>query len=189
MIERLEIKPVTAPIRGSIRPPGSKSITNRALICAALADGVSTLTGALDSEDTRVMIESLERLGIHIRSDHERQMFRVHGSGGMIPAAEAELYIANSGTSVRFLTALVALGHGQYRLDGTSRMRERPIQDLLEALAQLGVEAKSEAGTGCPPVVVEARGLRGGQASVRGDVSSQFLSGLLMAAPYADASG
>ncbi len=132
------------------------------------------------------MIKSLERLGIHIESDDEWQSLRVHGSGGIIPAAEADLYIANSGTSVRFLTGLVALGHGRYRLDGTPRMRERPIQDLLEALAQLGVEAKSEAGTGCPPVVVESRGLRGGRTSVRGDVSSQFLSGLLLTAPYAE---
>jgi 3-phosphoshikimate 1-carboxyvinyltransferase len=184
--DRIEIKPVDGPFRGAIRPPGSKSITNRALVCAALADGVTTLTGALDSEDTRVMIESLARLGIHIESDDGRQTLRIHGCGGTIPAAEADLYIANSGTSVRFLTALVALGHGRYRLDGTARMCERPIQDLLDSLSALGVVARSEAGNGCPPVVVEARGLRGGRASVRGDVSSQFLSGLLMAAPYAE---
>jgi 3-phosphoshikimate 1-carboxyvinyltransferase len=184
VIERLEIKPVDGPFRGAIRPPGSKSITNRALVCAALADGVTILTGALDSEDTRVMIESLARLGIHI--EHDGQTLRVHGCGGTIPAADADLYIANSGTSVRFLTALVALGHGRYRLDGTARMRERPIQDLLDSLSALGVAARSEAGNGCPPVVVEASGLRGGRTSVRGDVSSQFLSGLLMAAPYAE---
>jgi 3-phosphoshikimate 1-carboxyvinyltransferase len=186
MVESLEITPAPGPVHGTIRPPGSKSITNRALVCAALADGVSTLSGALDSDDTRVMIDSLERLGIHTKSDAARRMLRVHGCGGRIPNAKADLYIANSGTSVRFLTALVALGHGTYRLDGTRRMRERPIQDLLNGLAQLGVDAVSETGNGCPPVVVRADGLQGGAARVRGNISSQFLSGLLLAAPYAD---
>jgi len=184
--ESLEITPARGPIRGTIRPPGSKSITNRALVCAALADGVSTLKGALDSEDTRVMIDSLGRLGMRVESADDGRTLTVHGCGGDIPADRAELYIANSGTSVRFLTALVALGHGSYRLDGTPRMRERPIQDLLDGLSQLGVDAKSETASGCPPVVVNADGLRGGTARVRGDISSQFLSGLLLAAPYAD---
>jgi 3-phosphoshikimate 1-carboxyvinyltransferase len=183
--ESLEITPARGPIRGTIRPPGSKSITNRALVCAALADGVSTLTGALDSEDTRVMIDSVGRLNIPVKSSDKGRTLTVHGCGGDIPADRADLYIANSGTSVRFLTALTALGHGTYRLDGTRRMRERPIQDLLDGLAQLGVRAESETASGCPPVVVHANGLRGGAARVRGDVSSQFLSGLLLAAPYA----
>jgi 3-phosphoshikimate 1-carboxyvinyltransferase len=186
MGDSLEMIPAYRPIRGTIRPPGSKSITNRALVCAALADGVSTLTGALDSEDTRVMIDSLERLGIRVERADGGQTLRVHGCDGRIPARNAELYIANSGTSVRFLTSLVALGQGTYRLDGAPRMRERPIQDLLDGLAQLGVEAISENGNGRPPVVIRATGLRGGAANVRGDVSSQFLSGLLLAAPYAD---
>lgn len=185
MRESLEILPARGPIRGTIRPPGSKSITNRALVCAALANGVSTLTGALDSEDTRVMIDSLSRLGIRVESADLGRTLTVDGCGGGIPAGRAELYIANSGTSVRFLTALAALGHGTYRLDGTPRMRERPIQDLLDGLAQLGVRAESENASGCPPVVVHADGLRGGMAHVRGDISSQFLSGLLLAAPYA----
>jgi 3-phosphoshikimate 1-carboxyvinyltransferase len=184
--DRLEIQVARRPVRGAIRPPGSKSITNRALVCAALAEGVSTLTGALDSEDTRVMIESLARLGIRVEAADERSTLKVHGCGGRIPVDRAELYIANSGTSVRFLTALVSLGHGTYRLDGTPRMRERPIQDLLAGLAQLGVNAVSETASGCPPVIIRADGLRGGAARVRGDVSSQFVSGLLLAGPYAD---
>jgi 3-phosphoshikimate 1-carboxyvinyltransferase len=182
--ESLEITPATHPICGSIRPPGSKSITNRALVCAALADGVSTLAGTLDSEDTRVMIDSLGRLGIRVETADDGRTLAVHGCGGRIPADRADLYIANSGTSVRFLTALAALGHGKFRLDGTPRMRERPIQDLLDGLAQLGVRAESETASGCPPVVVHADGLRGGTARIRGDVSSQFLSGLLLAATY-----
>jgi 3-phosphoshikimate 1-carboxyvinyltransferase len=194
MNDSIEISPATKPVRGTIRPPGSKSITNRALICAALADGASTLTGALDSEDTQVMIESLRRLGITIEETEPRpsgsgtatgKTLDVTGCGGKVPAAEADLYIANSGTSVRFLTGLAALGHGRFRLEGTTRMHERPIADLLEGLADLGVQLNSENGNGCPPVVVHAAGIRGGKAKVRGDVSSQFLNGLLMVAPYA----
>ena len=168
-----------------MRPPGSKSITNRALVCAALADGISTLRGSLDSEDTQVMIAALRQLGISIKTDGPRETLSIVGCAGRLPASAGDLFVANSGTTVRFLTALVALGKGRYRLDGTPRMRERPIRDLLDALAQLGVDAKSEADTGCPPVVIEAAGLAGGRSTVRGDVSSQFLSGLLMAAPYA----
>jgi 3-phosphoshikimate 1-carboxyvinyltransferase len=173
-----------------MRPPGSKSITNRALICAALAKGESLLTGALDSEDTRVMLDSLAKLGLAVKPDLEQpdpaqRQIRIRGCGGKIPAKSAELYIANSGTSVRFLTAMVAVGEGVFTLDGTARMRERPIADLLASLKALGVAAESQRGTGCPPVVVTARGLPGGTARVRGNVSSQFLSGLLMAAPYA----
>jgi 3-phosphoshikimate 1-carboxyvinyltransferase len=182
--DTIEIEP-TGPIRGSIRPPGSKSITNRALVCAALADGDSTLIGALDSEDTRVMIDALRKLGLVVDHDLGARAMRVVGSGGRWPASEADLYVANSGTTMRFLTAMVALGHGTYRLDGTPRMRERPIQDLLDALGELGADVQSEAQNGCPPVVVRAHGLPGGRATVAGSISSQFLSGLLMAAPCA----
>ena len=144
------------------------------------------LTGALDSEDTRVMIEALRQLGIAIEHDPAAATVRVVGCGGRLPVEQADLYVANSGTTVRFLTAMLALGHGTYRLDGTPRMRERPIFDLLDALRQLGGDAISEPDNGCPPVVVRARGLSGGTATVGGNVSSQFLSGLLMAAPYAN---
>lgn len=186
MSDEIEILP-SGPVRGAIRPPGSKSITNRALVCAALAAGRSTLTGALDSEDTRVMIESLGRLGLEVEHDRDAATVRVAGCAGRLPSGGAELYVANSGTTVRFLTAMVTLGQGSFRLDGTPRMRERPIQDLLDALAQLGGKARSETGDGCPPVVVEAAGLPGGRATVAGNISSQFLSGLLLAAPCAAA--
>ena len=179
-METREIRP-SGTLRATIRPPGSKSITNRALVCAALADGPSTLSGALASDDTRVMIEGLRQLGIAVAEGGAQ----VAGCGGRLNAAAADLWVGNSGTTLRFLTAVTAVGHGTFRLDGTGRMRERPVQDLLDALGQLGVEARSEQGTGCPPVVVRAAGLRGGRAEVAGSVSSQFLSGLLMAAPYA----
>jgi 3-phosphoshikimate 1-carboxyvinyltransferase len=185
MSESLEIKPVSGPIRGRIRPPGSKSITNRALVCAALADGVSTLTGALDSEDTRVMVDGLGNFGIEVESRDAGRILVVHGAGGKIPALEAELFCGNSGTTIRFLTAMATLGHGSFRLDGVERMRERPIGDLLAALNQLGGNSASEKGNKCPPVVVHANGLPGGTATVRGDISSQYLSGVLMTAPCA----
>ena len=134
-METLEIHPVARPLDAVIRPPGSKSLTNRALIVAALAEGPSELRGALDSEDTRVMIDGLRRLGIAIergfrsRADSDRRLRR-----SLAGDTSADLFVANSGTTIRFLTALAALGHGTYRLDGTARMRERPIQDLLDAL-------------------------------------------------------
>jgi 3-phosphoshikimate 1-carboxyvinyltransferase len=182
----IEIRPITLPLDASIRPPGSKSLTNRALVCAALAEGTSILRGVLDSDDTRVMVEALRRLGISVAEHHDPQSLRVTGCGGKIPATSADLYVANSGTTIRFLTALVSLGHGTYRLHGTPRMHERPIKDLLDALQRLSVRAESEMGTGCPPVIVRANGLRLEKASIRGDVSSQFLSGLLLAAPCAE---
>lgn len=185
MSDPLEIIPVSGPIHTRIRPPGSKSITNRALVCAALADGVSTLNGALDSEDTQVMIDGLRRLGVAVESRDAGRTLVVHGEGGRVPAPNADLFCANSGTTIRFLTALATLGSGQYRLDGVERMRERPIGDLIDALRQLGAEITSESANDCPPVLVQARGLLGGTARIRGNISSQYLSALLMAAPCA----
>jgi 3-phosphoshikimate 1-carboxyvinyltransferase len=182
--DSITIRP-RGPLCGSIRPPGSKSITNRALVCAALAKGKSRLSGALDSEDTRVMIDSLQRLGVAIASDHASHAIHVRGAGGPVAAGDVELFVGNSGTTIRFLTALATLGRGRIRLDGVERMRQRPIGDLLDALNALGADVASERGDGCPPVVVTARGLRGGAATVKGGISSQFLSALLMAAPLA----
>jgi 3-phosphoshikimate 1-carboxyvinyltransferase len=184
MPAKIEIRPA-GPLRATIRPPGSKSITNRALVCAALAEGDSKLTGALDSEDTRVMLESLRLLGLTPMHDWQTATIRIGGCGGCLPVGDANLFVANSGTTLRFLTAVVAIGRGAFRLDGSPRMRERPVQDLLDALRQLGADATSELGSGCPPVVVRAAGLPGGRAVVAGNISSQFLSGLLLAAPYA----
>lgn len=181
----LEIFPVEGPVSGTIQPPGSKSITNRALIIAALAEGESLLRGTLASEDTHVMLESLRRLGISWTSsgDHE---ITIQGCGGNIPVDQAELWLENSGTSIRFLTALCALGHGSYRLDGNQRMRERPIQDLVTGLKQLQIGIQCELDNACPPVIVRSSGIPGGQIQVAGNLSSQYLSALLMVAPYAD---
>ncbi len=178
------VTPVTGPLDARIRPPGSKSITNRALVCAALAAGKSRLSGVLRSDDTRVMIDGLAAVGIEV-VELDPTTLEVTGSGGLIPAIEAELDIGNSGTTIRFLTAMLTLGHGAFRLDGVPRMRERPIGDLAEALGALGARVVCESPGGCPPVTVHANGLPGGAARVRGDISSQFLSGLLMAAPCA----
>jgi 3-phosphoshikimate 1-carboxyvinyltransferase len=186
----LEIVPVTAPPRCTVSVPGSKSITNRALVLAALAsrNGPCTLTGALQSEDTEVMLDCLTRLGFVLEADWRVPKIVVYQNptDRIIPAKSADLFVGNSGTTVRFLTAMLSLGTGRYRLDGVPRMRERPIQDLLDALQALGVRTTSESGNGCPPVVIESAGQwPGGVVSVRSSVSSQFLSGLLLAAPFA----
>ncbi len=182
----IEIQPVKSPINGTIRPPGSKSITNRAMILAALANGPTTLTGMLDSQDTRVMVESLRRLGFSAEQDIEACRCTVEGMAGKIPAKQADLWLENSGTSIRFLTSLCALGSGQYRLDGVARMRQRPIGDLVRALQPLGANIRFEnEGSDCPPIVVDGllSYFTGGWTSIQGNISSQFLSSLLMAAP------
>ena len=179
------VRPVFGPVRGSIRPPGSKSLTNRALIIAALATGQTRLTGVLGSDDTRVMIESLRRLGVGVQQDLDAKTIDVAGCGGRPATNEADLWLENSGTSIRFLTALCCLGEGTFQLDGNSRMRERPIGDLVEAMRPLGAELDCELGTSCPPVVVKASGLAGGSTTVAGSISSQYLSAMLMAVPCA----
>ncbi len=187
MTDTREIIPVNRPVSGTIRPPGSKSLTNRALVVAALAEGTSHLTGVLDSRDTQVMIDSLRRLGIAVDHSPSDCSVVVNGCSGKPPVAVADLWLENSGTSIRFLTALCALGHGSFRLDGNARMRERPIGDLLASLRQFGISVAAELGTDCPPVVLTSDGLRGGTTTVNADVSSQFLSAILMAAPCAAA--
>ncbi len=179
--------PLDRPVDGTVVVPGSKSITNRALPIAALARGESELTGALFSDDTRYMATALNQLGIRVEADETSNSFAVTGGDGTFPAASADLFIGNSGTTVRFLTAALTLGHGQYRIDGIPRMRQRPIQPLITALNDLGSQVRSEENTGCPPVIVTADGLPGGTVSVPGDQSSQYFSALLIAAPCARA--
>ena len=179
----LAIPVAPAPIEGSIRPPGSKSITNRALVCAALARGPSRLTGVLDSEDTRVMAAGLAALGAGIAADWSAGIVQVVGTAGRIPATEATIDCAASGTTMRFLSAVCGLGRGSFRLDGTPRMRKRPIGDLLAALRELGIDAAAESPGECPPVLLRATGIHNGTARVHGGTSSQFASGLALAAP------
>ncbi|MBY0524125.1 MAG: 3-phosphoshikimate 1-carboxyvinyltransferase [Gemmataceae bacterium] len=185
--DKLEIISLGTPPSSAVQVPGSKSITNRALVLAALQSWRKPclLTGALQSEDTEVMVRSLEQLGFRIEACWPDIQVACHGSDRRIPASSVDLFVANSGTTMRFLTALCALGRGRYRLDGVPRMRERPIEDLLTTMRNLGINASSENSNGCPPVVIESTGsLRGPGATIRGNISSQFLSALLMVAPF-----
>ena len=182
----IEIQPIRKPLDATIAVPGSKSYTNRALLVAAMARGVSTLTGALFSDDTRYMSASLRKLGVKIDADEKRARFDIHGNGGEIPVSEADLYIGNSGTTSRSLTVYVSLGHGKFVIDGDEPMRHgRPIADLLNALRQIGVSARTQFENGHLPVIVEADGLAGGKTRLDITKSSQFLTALLLIAPYA----
>jgi len=176
----IEIKPLHQ-CNAVVSIPGSKSYTHRALIISALADGESLLINALQSEDTEYTARALVRFGVSISREGDR--VRVIGKGGRFKGEEEKIFVGNSGTSLRFLTALAALKEGRTLLDGDTRMRKRPIADLLDGLERLGVKTYSQGGF--PPVVVESQGLIGGRAKIRGEESSQFLSALLMIAPYA----
>lgn len=187
MQDPLTIAPLTAPPDADVRVPGSKSYTNRALIVAAMAKGRSTLAGALFSDDTARMADCLRRVGIPIEERPEDCVFEVTGAGGRIPASSAELFVGNSGTTARFIVACLALCRnetpGRYVVDGVPRMRQRPMQPLLDALGQLGARAFSDAGMGCVPIRVESSEVAGGEATLDGDTSSQYFSALLMAGP------
>lgn len=166
-------------------PPGSKSISNRALLCAALSRGDSSLTGLLDCDDTRVMANALSALGVSLEVDWAQGSARLTGSAGPFSVKAAQLDCRNSGTTLRFLAACLAAMDGEYLIDGNPRMRQRPVEDLLLALKQLGSPARSLHANGCPPIEIKSSGWSGSSVSVRGDKSSQFLSGLLLAAPLA----
>jgi 3-phosphoshikimate 1-carboxyvinyltransferase len=181
----LPIPVARTPVVARVNLPGSKSYTNRALPIAALARGTSVLSGALDSEDTRFMVAALRALGVEIDIDWDAERIVVSGRDGELPSGEAELFLGNSGTSMRFLTALATLAHGPIRLDGTERMRQRPLAPLIEGLAALGINIRSETGNGCPPVVVNAGGLPGGTVAMDGNLSSQYFSALAIVLPYA----
>ena len=182
----IEIQPIRKPINATITVPGSKSYTNRALLVAALARGASTITGALFSDDTYYMCNALQQLGVEIDADEKQTRFDVHGNGGDIPVSSADLYIGNSGTTSRSLTAYVSLGQGRFVIDGDAPMRHgRPIADLLDALTQIGVSARSQFDNGHLPVIIEANGVAGGKTRLNVSKSSQFLTALLLIAPYA----
>jgi 3-phosphoshikimate 1-carboxyvinyltransferase len=177
-----EIVPLDT-IDAVITLPGSKSFSHRALIAAGLAAGRSTLGNLLRAEDTIYTSQALQQLGCIINWNEES--CEVDGTGGSLKVPDSPIYLGESGTSMRFLCAIAALGHGRYVLTGSKRLCQRPIQDLLDALAGLGVVAASEPHNGCPPVIVQAQGLAGGPTKVSGTVSSQFLSAILLISPFA----
>ena len=208
----MQITPIRHPLRAAVRVPGSKSLTNRALLIAALANGTTRLTNALFSDDSCYFAKALQTLGFDVQLSEARHEMTVTGLGGEIPVKKAELFIGNAGTAARFLSAFLTLGNGEYILDVEPRMREKPIGDLADALTQLGCVIKPvlykddrplttdhtctarrrKGGPSsvvnrqiCPPVKIIASGLPGGKTKVAGNVSSQFLSALLMIAPYA----
>lgn len=171
-------------IHAAIRVPGSKSFTQRALIAASLAGGRSLVSGALISEDTEHLIAALRSVGADIeqRGSH----LAVEGTGGKITAPSAPIFMGNNGTGIRLLTGTVSIGKGVFTLDGNSRMRQRPIRPLVDALNSMKVDAVCVYDNGCPPVRIRTRGLAGGKVSLGAGLSSQYLSSLLLAAPYAE---
>lgn len=178
------IVPVEGPLDATIAVPGSKSITNRALVTAALADGTSTLQGVLFADDTEAMLDSLVRLGIDLEVDREAATVTVTGTSGAVPAGPVTLDARLSGTTARFLAPLLAAGAGPYVLDGAEQMRARPMADGLEPLRHLGASVESTAQPGHLPVTIAAGpATRVGEVRLRADVSSQFVSGLLLSAP------
>lgn len=172
---------LAGPLDGFMRIPGSKSITNRALMCAALAGGKCILTGASDSDDTSLMINGLNLMGVLVRRSDDT--LKVEGKAGVLYAPRFPIPVGNAGTTLRFLLSAAALARGEVVFEASLRMGERPIEDLLVALRALGVAARYEGET--PRYTVGGGPLRGGTVAVRGDKSSQFLSSLLMCAPYA----
>ena len=167
----------------TVSVPGSKSYTHRILIAEALSDGKCVIDNVLQSEDTLFTIACLKKMGIKVEAEEGR--FYVHGTGGRLQSPKEPMDLGNSGTSMRLLTAVAALGQGRCVLSGTQRMQQRPIQDLLDGLNQLGVIARSVNRNGCPPVEITGGNINGGKVSLDCHISSQFLSALLLVAPFA----
>src|SRR6266540_913719 len=185
-VKFLDLDPI-ARVQGTVKMPGSKSISNRVLLLAALSEGETRVENLLDSDDTRAMLEALARLGVRIERPSDDSAV-VHGAGGSFPVKSAELRLGNAGTAFRPLAAALALAGGEYRLSGAPRMHERPIGDLVDALRRLGARIEYSGAEGFPPLVVRAGRIRAGdKVRVRGDVSSQYLSALLMALPITGA--
>ncbi len=183
--EVLEVTPLEKPPDATIRVPGSKSVTNRALILAALADGPSRITNPLFADDSYWLMDALVRLGIAVEANSGQQEICIQGRGGVIGGSGVDLFVGNAGTVARFLPPMLALGEGPYTVDGVSRMRERPVADLVDAMRELGAAVEYAREEGRFPLTIKGGGMRGGEARVSASKSSQFVSGLLMAAPYA----
>ena len=185
--DELEVIPLERPPDAKIRVPGSKSLTNRALIIAALAEGHSRILNPLFSDDSYWLMNALVRLGIDVSADGERGEVYVSGQSGEIDASGVDLFVGNAGTVARFLPPVLALGRGPYTIDGVPRMRERPVADLVDAMRHLGAAVDYAGEHGRFPLAIEGGGIRGGEVRVSASKSSQFVSGLLMASPYAEA--
>lgn len=191
-VPEIVLRPIKE-ISGTVKLPGSKSLSNRILLLAALAEGRTVVDNLLDSDDIHYMLGALKTLGLHVEDNRTVQQAIVEGSGGLFPVGkeskgEIQLFLGNAGTAMRPLTAAVAAagGNSSYVLDGVPRMRERPIGDLVSGLKQLGSDVDCFLGTNCPPVrVVGKGGLPGGKVKLSGSISSQYLTALLMAAPLA----
>jgi 3-phosphoshikimate 1-carboxyvinyltransferase len=179
-----EITPIDT-LDAVVEVPGSKSLTQRALIAAALACGESTLIGPLASEDTAYTMKALRQMGITV-DDSDPKAWLVQGSGGSIATPDKDIFLGNNGTATRFLTSVAALGQGRFRISGGERMAERPIDPLIHALRGWQVQIQSEAANGCPPLSIDANGLSGGETVLPEGKSSQYLSSLLLVAPYAE---
>jgi 3-phosphoshikimate 1-carboxyvinyltransferase len=171
------------PFDATVSLPGSKSLTNRALLLAALAEGASVLEGVLLADDTRVMLDALQQLGVRIDLDEADHRATVHGVAGRWPNDNVKLHLGNAGTATRFLTAACCLGHGTYEIDGVARMRQRPIDQLVEPLRELGADITYLGDAGYPPLRIQADGLEGGPLTLGPTLSSQFISALLQVAP------
>ena len=185
-MEHLDLAPIRS-VRGTVKLPGSKSISNRILLLAGLAQGETWIRDLLESDDTRVMLEALRRLGVRCTEEGDRSV-RLQGAGGPFQVKQAELFLGNAGTAFRPLTAVLALCRGEYRLSGVPRMHERPIGDLVDALSQLGADIEYLGRKGYPPLAVHAAAIGAGdRVRIRGNVSSQFLTGLLIALPLTGA--
>ena len=183
----LDLPPITR-VTGTVHLPGSKSISNRTLLLAALARGTTEITGLLDADDVDRMLDALRVLGVHVERRDATRQFSVHGVAGEFPVKRAALFLGNAGTAFRPLTAVLALAGGEYELSGMPRMHERPIGDLVDTLRSLGADIRYMGSEGYPPLAIRPGTLHvGGKVAIRGSVSSQFLSALLMALPLAGA--
>ncbi|RVU32484.1 3-phosphoshikimate 1-carboxyvinyltransferase [Neptunomonas marina] len=183
-MDSLTLQPIHS-VAGEVQIPGSKSLSNRILLLAALAEGTTTITNLLDSDDVRHMLAALSKLGIRYELSDDKRTCKVTGAAGALGTSDLPLFLGNAGTAMRPLTAALCLGQGEYELTGEPRMYERPIGDLVDALRALGADIEYLGDENYPPLKIRANGLGGGAVKIKGNISSQFLTALLMAAPLA----
>ncbi len=183
-MQSLTLQPISK-VAGSVQIPGSKSLSNRILLLAAMASGETTITNLLDSDDIRRMLESLTILGVNYQLNDDKTRCVVQGLGASFNRRNSQLFLGNAGTAMRPITAALCVGTGEYELTGDPRMYERPIGDLVDALRQLGADISYLKDHNYPPLKIVGTGLQGGKVAIKGNISSQFLTALLMAAPFA----